>query len=87
MSQLPFTPVLVPQANRRVAMLPPLRRSHTVAPAGNPEDGVTIVQMVRRLNVSQWLVVLYPLFLFLVHRRRDEGDAAVVDSSALCRSA
>jgi hypothetical protein len=76
-------PVLVPQANRRVGSLPPMRRSSILIPALAAENRVTIGQMLKKLNVSQWMLLLYPLFLMAVHRRRDEADVAVVDSSAL----
>ena len=76
-------PVLVPQAKRRVAQLPPVRRSPTLAPAATAEDRVTVVEMLRKLNVSQWLLLFYPIFIFAIHRRRDEADVAVVDNSAL----
>lgn len=48
-------------------------------------DGVGA--MLCRLNASQWLVLIYPMFLFLVHRRRDESDVAVVDPSAVLQVA
>jgi hypothetical protein len=47
------------------------------------EDAVGILAMLKRLTLSQWVVLLYPLFMFAVHRKRDEGDVAVVDSSAV----
>jgi len=79
----PVRPVLVPQSNRRVGQLPPLRRSSLLAPGATAEDRVTIPEMLRKLNFSQWILLFYPIFIFAIHRRRDEADVAVVDSSAL----
>jgi hypothetical protein len=77
----PMTPVLAPQNARRMRpQLPPVRRSEAVAAVRS--DGVSIVEMLKRLSFSQWIVLLFPLFLFAIHRKRDEGDVAVVDSAA-----
>jgi O-antigen ligase len=84
-----MTPMLVPHNARRTRQLPPLRRSESVASATaaaafpGEDNGAGIIQTLCRLTVSQWIVLLYPLFLFAIHRKRDEGDVTVVDSSAV----
>jgi hypothetical protein len=62
------------RANNPRSFALPLTAGETESPG--------IFAMIGRLNLSQWLVLIYPLFLFIIHRRRDEGDVAVVDTSA-----
>src|SRR5204862_5281777 len=76
-----MTPVLVPHNTRRMRQLPPVRRSESAA--APVDEGASIVEMLQRLSVSQWVVLLYPMFLFAIHRKREEGDVAVVDVSAM----
>jgi hypothetical protein len=45
----------------------------------------SISGFVRRLNLSQWLLLLYPAFMWAVARRRHEDDLAVVDGSAMAQ--
>jgi hypothetical protein len=43
----------------------------------------SVFAFIRRLNFSHWLLLLYPVFLLLVQRKRGQEEAAVVDSSAM----
>src|ERR1044071_2471745 len=46
-------------------------------------DGV--IAFIRRLSVSQWLVLLFPVFLFAVRRQREAEAVEVVDGSAVAQ--
>ena len=46
-----------------------------------------ILGFLRSLNVSQWLLLLFPAFIWLVGRRRADEDVAVVDASAMMQIA
>src|SRR5690348_14759892 len=47
----------------------------------------TILQFMRQMTLSQWMLVLYPVILMVLARRRDETDVAVVDGSAVAQIA
>jgi hypothetical protein len=47
----------------------------------------TIFQFMRQMTLSQWMLVLYPVILMVLARRRDETDVAVVDGSAVAQIA
>jgi len=53
--------------------LPPVQRSES-APAP-VDEGASIVEMLQRLSVSQWVVLLYPLFRALAERLRPRPEA------------
>ncbi len=78
-----LTPAILPRA-ARPRPLPPVRRNSV---ADLPAHDLTILEMVRGLTLSQWLVLLYPIFLLVVHRKRDEGDVAGIDGSAVLQIA
>ena len=82
-----MSPVVAPQIARRPRPLPATARRpdsamDALAAASTSPDDLGILQTLRGYSLSQWIVLLFPLFLFAVHRKRDEGDVAVVDSSA-----
>jgi hypothetical protein len=79
-----MTQLTAAQSLRRMPIPRPAPRAAT-APVEVAEP--TIAQFMKSMHVSQWLLVLYPIILLLLHRRRDEGDVAVVDSSALAQIA
>lgn len=72
------------QPLRRMPIQRPLPRAASAAPqVAEP----TVWQFMRAMHVSQWLLITYPIILLALHRRRDESDVAVVDSSAVAQIA
>jgi hypothetical protein len=57
------------------------------AAAATASGEPTLAEFLRKLNITHWLILLYPLVLLAVHRRRDEADLAVVDGSATAQIA
>ena len=49
--------------------------------ASDPSEQV--LPFVRRLGVSHWLLLLYPVFIYAIQRRRDADAVAEVDSAAI----
>jgi len=56
-----------------------------IAPVSFASSRDGLSAFLRRLSVSQWLVLLFPVFLFAVRRQREAEAVDVVDGSAVAQ--
>ena len=63
--------------------LPRLARHLVRHRSGQQVRDESVVVFLRGLGISQWLLLLYPLFMYAIQRRRDADTVAEVDASAM----